>query len=75
MERAKGFEPSTQNAQTTANTASAKTPQAPYTQIRAQILEEAERLRVSRLWPKLPPKIQKSILSLVDASVEEEDEA
>jgi hypothetical protein len=73
MERAKGFEPSTQNAEPSQLQAIPKSPRGRYTQIRAQILEEDERLRVYRLWPQLPPRIHKAILSLVDASVEEED--
>ena len=73
MERAKGFEPSTLNLQTVANQHLAEAAKTRYTQIRAQIPEELERLHVFRAWPKLPPQIRESIVRLVMHFVEEEE--
>ena len=74
MERAKGFEPSAKKWEVVNGKPVKKLTSEGYTQIREQVTEEAERLRVYATWPKLPPRIQKSIVLLVDASVKEEDE-
>jgi len=37
------------------------------------VLEEAERLQVYRLWPELPPRIRNTILSLVEPFNDEEE--
>jgi hypothetical protein len=39
---------------------------------RPQVLEEAERLQVYRLWPALPARIRNTILSLVEPFNDEE---
>ena len=74
MERAKGFEPSTAKLEVINGKSVRNASPEGYTQIRAQETEEDDRLRVFAAWHKLPPKIRKSIVLLVEASVEEEEE-
>jgi hypothetical protein len=76
LERAKGFEPSTQNSQASDLEAVANLPKAGYTQIRAQFSEDGELNRLCRLWARVPVKVRAAVLSLVDsvANGEEEDD-
>jgi hypothetical protein len=69
MERAKGFEPSTQNAQPIEPQASAQTPNPAYTQIRAQILSppDPDLLLVVNSWPLLTQPLKAAILCIVAA--------
>jgi hypothetical protein len=69
MERAKGFEPSTQNPQASQGQATAQAPDSAYTQIRAQILGQADPdlLRVVESWPTLSPALKAAVLCIVAA--------
>src|SRR5262245_27486407 len=73
MERAKGFEPSTQNSQTAQPQSDSQTSESGYTQIRAQILRphEPDLAQVVESWPKLSQPLKSAIISIVAASKEE----
>ena len=70
MERAKGFEPSTQNSQTPRLEAPAQTSGSGYTQIRAQISEptDPELAQVVEAWSGLSQPLKAAVLSIVAAS-------
>ncbi len=69
MERAKGFEPSTQSLESTQPQAVPQTPKDWYTQIRAQISGpiDPDLARVLEAWPALSPPIKAAVLSVVAA--------
>ena len=68
MERAKGFEPSTQLPQTAQNKPIPETAATDYTQIRAQVsvTEETDRVRLFERWPSLPLHAKAAILSIIE---------
>jgi hypothetical protein len=70
MERAKGFEPSTQNSESAQNQASPQPAQDDCTQIRAQILGELgpELARVVVAWHSLSQPLKAAILAIVNSS-------
>lgn len=39
---------------------------------RSQILEETERLAVCEAWPRIPPKIRRAILFMIEATTDQE---
>jgi len=67
LERAKGFEPSTQNPQPVSNQPTQETASPGCTQIRAQILDELgpELAQVVAAWAKLSPQLKAAILAIV----------
>jgi len=70
MERAKGFEPSTQNSQGSQPQGVPNDSTEGYTQIRAQISEpiDHELAKVVEAWPALSRPLKAAILSIVAAS-------
>jgi hypothetical protein len=69
LERAKGFEPSARNSESTQNQATPQPAQVGCTQIRAQILGELgpELARVVAAWSKLPAPLKAAILAIVNS--------
>jgi len=67
MERAKGFEPSTQNPQQPANQSVEKCQQSECTRTRAHSAETADSdlLKVVSAWPSLSPPLKAAILAIV----------
>ncbi|MGO8741327.1 MAG: hypothetical protein ACLQUR_02880 [Limisphaerales bacterium] len=67
LERAKGFEPSTQKPQPIQTQNNPQSADSGYTQIRAQILGELgpELAQVVAKWPKLPPTLKAAVLAIV----------
>ena len=66
MERAKGFEPSTLFSQAPKLQPPKKVAIPAYTQIRAHVTEEGERLQVYRIWPRLPSRVKAAILAFLE---------
>jgi hypothetical protein len=73
MERAKRFEPPIENSEAFDYQIFLKSSKSGYTQIHAQISEEAERLQVYAAWPYLPIKVREAILSQLDFVLEVEE--
>jgi hypothetical protein len=71
LERAKGFEPSTQNSQPIQPQANLQSSQSDYTQIRAQIPGELgpELAQVVATWSKLPAPLKAAILAIVGSVI------
>ena len=69
LERAKGFEPSSQNAQAAQSQNDLQSANSDYTQIRAQILGELgpELAQVVAVWSKLSPPLKAAILAIVNS--------
>jgi hypothetical protein len=69
LERAKGFEPSTQKSELIDSQASSQTDKTDYTQIRAQILGELgpELARAVAAWSKLPAPLKAAILAIINS--------
>jgi len=67
LERAKGFEPSTQKSEPVQPQYKPQSSQSDYTQIRAQILDALglELSQVVIAWPKLPSPFKAAILAIV----------
>jgi len=67
MERAKGFEPSTQNAETSQAQRTPEASQSDYAQIRAQISEpvDSELAKVVHAWSSLSQPLKAAILAIV----------
>jgi hypothetical protein len=72
LERAKGFEPSTQNQQQIQSQNNPQSADSDYTQIRAQILGGlgSNLARVVASWSKLPAALKAAILAIVNSSEE-----
>jgi hypothetical protein len=70
MERAKGFEPSTQNSQPTECQPLAEHAETHHTQIRAQILDDDGRdlAQVVKAWADLPAAFKAAILAIVKST-------
>jgi hypothetical protein len=73
MERAKGFEPSTQNPQVVETQPISEPAKADYTQIRAQIRDDDRRdlSQVVTSWPGLPAAFKAAILAIVGSNEKE----
>ncbi len=74
MERAKGFEPSTQNSETPQPQPVSNSLKAGYTQIRAHAADVfcPDLARVVAAWDKLPASLKAAILAIVDSIKESE---
>jgi hypothetical protein len=73
LERAKGFEPSTQNSEPAQPQASPESTQEGYTQIRAQISEpiDSDLEKVCRAWSSLSQPLKAAILAIIGTSQNE----
>jgi len=73
MERAKGFEPSTQNSQPVVVQSFSEPVESDHTQIRAQILDKDKRnlAQVVNAWPELPAAFKAAILAIVKSNEKE----
>jgi hypothetical protein len=67
MERAKGFEPSTQNSEASQRQVPPQCSQEGYTQIRAQILDSSspDLAKVVAAWSKLSAPLKAAILAII----------
>jgi hypothetical protein len=76
MERAKGFEPSAQNAEVAQPQAFPNIDQEDYTQIRAQISRpvDSELAQVAAAWASLSQPLKAAILAIVNSVVDKAED-